>query len=88
MVEMFQKKILGYKQDYIDETEDMTHENKGKEKPGNAQSLEAPKIDVPLDFARIKMTELLQADKEHFFVDLSILDSIDCQSCKLVFDYT
>jgi hypothetical protein len=33
---MFNKKILGYKQDYIDETEDMTHEKKGKEKPGNA----------------------------------------------------
>jgi hypothetical protein len=36
VVEMFNKKILGYKQDYIDETEDITHEKKGKEKPGNA----------------------------------------------------
>lgn len=88
VVDMFNKKILGYKQDYIEETEDMTHEKKGKEKPGNAQNLETPKIDMPLDFMKIKFSELIHDDKEHFFMDQTKLAEVECPTCKLIFDYT
>jgi hypothetical protein len=88
IVDMFNKKILGFKQDYIDETEDITTEGNKKEKPGNAQNLETPIIDTPLDFSKIKFSELFRQDCEHFFMDFEKVSESDCQTCKLVFDYT
>lgn len=66
----------------------MTHEKKGKEKPGNAQHLETPKIDMPLDFMKIKFSELIHDDKEHYFMDQTKLAEVECSTCKLIFDYT
>ena len=71
--------MLGYEKDYTDETNDVTHEGQNtKEKPGNAQNLEEPRIVNPLDFTKIKMLDILHEDKEHYFMNQKELSKIDC----------
>lgn len=34
------------------------------------------------------MDDLMKTDREHFFMDLNLLNKTECQTCKMVFDYT
>ena len=87
--DLFNQKILGYQKDYTDEIVDIEHEKqKSKEKPGNSQSVEAPKVVVPLDMSKLKMADIFKPDREHYLMDQSKLSKIDCQTCKLIYDYT
>lgn len=41
-----------------------------------------------MDFSKIKIKEILKADREHYFMDTKKMNNIDCQTCKLIYDYT
>ena len=64
-----------------------TQKKKHKEKPGNAQNLETPKVIEPLDFTKVKVNELMLPDHEHYFMNQAGMN-IDCQTCTLLLDYT
>jgi hypothetical protein len=64
-----------------------TEKKKKKEKPGNAQNLETPKVVEPLDFIKVKVKDILLPEHEHYFMDQSSVQ-IDCLTCKLLLDYT
>jgi hypothetical protein len=42
----------------------------------------------PLDFTLIKVADLFKNDREHYFMDRESLDQVECQTCKLINDYT
>ena len=60
-IELLNQKILGYKKDYIDEATDVS---KVKEKPGNAQNLETPRIVTPMDFHKVKVSDIFKDNRE------------------------
>lgn len=90
-VELYNQKLLGYQKDYSDQIEDIQTEGKkkpSKEKPGNAQNQEAPRFVTPLEFTKLKVSELFKEDREHFFMDQNQFQKVDCQTCKLINDYS
>ena len=64
--ELLNQKVLGYKKDYMDQ---VTEVAKVKEKPGNSQNLETPRIVTPLEFQKIKIQDIFKDDREHYFMD-------------------
>jgi hypothetical protein len=58
------------------------------EKPGNQQHLETPSIIQPLDFRSVTFEELYGKKKEVYKMKQKKLALLDCQLCKLIFDYT
>lgn len=75
--EQFNAKILGFQKDYIDEAEEIQANKK------TAKNVPT----VLLDFTKLKINELLQRDKEHYFMNQKLFE-VDCPTCKLIFDYT
>jgi len=88
VTDLFNTKVLGYEKDYTDVQEDVTKESSKKEKPGNSQNHEVPGVVTPLDFSKIKFSEIFKADREHYFMDQSIFPNVDCSTCLLIADYT
>ena len=59
------------------------------ERPGNAQYLETPSVIMPIDFSGISSESLFGKKKEVYRLKPTKLDGlVDCQLCKLIFDYT
>ena len=59
------------------------------ERPGNAQYLETPTVTMPIDFSGITSESLFGKQKEVYRLKAHKLEGlVDCQLCKLIFDYT
>ena len=59
------------------------------ERPGNAQYLETPTVTMPIDFSGITSESLFGKQKEVYRLKANKLEGlVDCQLCKLIFDYT
>ena len=59
-----------------------------KEKPGNAQHLESPRIVQPLDFSKIKVSYIFKDECEHYMIKPKKMEKIECRTCSLLYDYT
>ena len=64
-------------------------EVKNEERPGNAQFLETPSVIMPIDFSGLSYESLFGKRREVYRLRAQKLNElIDCQFCKLIFDYT
>jgi hypothetical protein len=64
-------------------------EEPSSEMPGNAQFLETPSVTMPIDFSGLSYEGLFGKRREVYKMNPRKLnDLIDCQFCKLIFDYT
>ena len=68
--------------------EEASDVSKVKEKPGNAQNMETPRIVTPIEFHKVKVQEIFKDEREQYVMNLDILENIDCKTCKLIYDYT
>ena len=63
--------------------------NTAIERPGNAQYLETPSVIQPIDFRNFSSDSLFGKRREVYRLKAQKLDGlVDCQFCKLIFDYT
>lgn len=85
-VKLLGEKLLGYQKDYFhvsdDDAEGQAPEPKKKKDKSAAESIK------PLDFTLINSVDLFNDGQEFYIMQQKKLEKVDCQTCKLIYDYT
>ena len=78
-----------YLSDELEESEGEGAERQvTREKPGNAQFLETPRVSQQIDFRIINEEDVFGKKRETYRMKMEKLSLLDCQLCQLLYDYT